>query len=371
VVRPLDAGDRELRAAASDAYPVEIARVSKRFGTFLALDDCSLSVEPGEILALLGPSGCGKTTLLNTVAGFEHPDQGEVRLGGASISGLPPHLRGVGMVFQNYALFPHLTAFGNISYGLRVLNLGGAETERRVRDILGLMKLEGLAERYPHELSGGQRQRVAVARALVTRPRVLLMDEAFSALDRNLREAMQLELSLLLRRQGITTILVTHDQKEAFTVAARIAVMEAGRILQVGTAEELYKHPASAFVLDFLGASNRFQVIGIAAEGQSTRVDAESGISCRISKPMPLPADGICLHVRPEDMRLSERPTQVHNGPPATIELVTFQGSVRRVVLRLGTRQVLADVQEKAPFLGTGAKVFLDFDPAHAMVMRG
>jgi ABC-type Fe3+/spermidine/putrescine transport system ATPase subunit len=380
----MDAGNRKLRSGLAQhsnsgggsttggAYSVAISRVSKRFGDMLALDDCSLSVEPGEILALLGPSGCGKTTLLNIVAGFETADRGSLRLGGASIDGVPPHLRGVGMVFQNYALFPHLTVAGNISYGLRVLKLGRGETEARVREALRLLKLEGLDDRYPHELSGGQRQRVAVARAMVTRPRALLMDEAFSALDRNLRETMQLEFSLLLRRQGITTILVTHDQKEAFTIADRIAVMEGGRIVQVGSGEDLYHRPASKFVLDFLGASNRFQVVALSTSNLSTYVEVECGIAFRSTLAIPRASTGeLAVHVRPGDLRLSQSATEVHRVLPATVELVSFQGAARRIVLRLGSKQVIADLQDKAASPAVGAAVFLDFDPEHALLMGG
>ena len=366
----MDAGDRKL---SFDRGPcsVEIADVSKRFGHFLALDRCSLSVEPGEILALLGPSGCGKTTLLNVLAGFEYPDQGSLHLGGSSIKNLAPHLRGVGMVFQNYALFPHLTVAGNISYGLRVLKLERRAAEARILDVLRLMKLVGYAERYPHELSGGQRQRVAVARAMVTNPRVLLMDEAFSALDRNLREAMQLEFSLLLRQQGITTVLVTHDQREAFTIADRIAVMEGGRILQVGSGEELYQRPQSKFVLDFLGTNNYFRIIAILVENNTTHVEAECGISCDLQKAVAeADIEGLSLNIRPEDLRLSEQPTAVHSGPPATVEFVSFQGAARRVVLRLDSRQLIADLQNKNQTPAIGSSVYLEFSPERALLMR-
>jgi ABC-type Fe3+/spermidine/putrescine transport system ATPase subunit len=209
-----------------------------------------------------------------------------------------------------------------------------------------------------------------VARAMVTRPRVLLMDEAFSALDRNLREEMQLEFSLLLRQQRITTILVTHDQKEAFTIADRIAVMEGGQILQVGRGEDLYHRPASRFVLDFLGASNRFQVVGFSGEADTAQMEAECGIRCRPPKSMPIGAiEGICIHVRPEDLRLSPHATAVHQGPPAMVEFVSFQGSARRIVLRLGSKQVVADLQDKIAPPAIGSSVFLDFSPEHALLM--
>jgi len=358
-------------ASTGGASALEINGVSKRFGDFLALDQCSLSVKPAEVLALLGPSGCGKTSLLNVVAGFERPDQGSVAFDGVPIDQLAPNRRGVGMVFQNYALFPHLTVAGNIGYGLRILKLPSGEMDARVAEVLRLMKLDRLAERYPYEISGGQRQRVAVARAMVTHPRILLMDEAFSALDRNLREAMQLELSLLLRGQGITTILVTHDQKEAFTLADRIAVMDHGRILQVGGAEELYRRPGSRFVLDFLGASNRFKIARLSAEGDSLHLEAEPGIACCMPKP---PSGGygdlLWLHVRPEDLRLSACATAVHRDAPATVDFVTFQGSVRRTVLRQGERQIIADLPDDAPVPTIGAAVFLDFDPQRAFLLE-
>jgi ABC-type Fe3+/spermidine/putrescine transport system ATPase subunit len=365
----MDSGDRELMAAA-DAHSVEIGRVSKRFGSALALNECSLVVGPGEILALVGPSGCGKTTLLNIVAGFEQAESGSLLLDGVPISETPPQARGVGMVFQNYALFPHLTVIGNIAYGLRVMEISNKEADSRVGEMLQLMKLDGLGTRYPHELSGGQRQRVAVARALVTRPKVLLMDEAFSALDRNLREEMQLELSLLLRHRRITTILVTHDQKEAFTIADRIAVMDGGRILQVGTGEQLYNRPVDRFVLDFLGTSNRFQVLSIVDQGHEVAVEAEGGLKCLLKGPITAPSGRhVSLHIRPEDIRVSPQATSVHSGPPALVEFVSFQGAARRVVMRLGAAQIVADIQDKAFSPAVGAEVYLDFLAAHALLM--
>jgi iron(III) transport system ATP-binding protein len=233
---------------------IEVAHVSKRFGSVRAVADANLTVGRGELLALLGPSGCGKTTLLRLLAGFEMPDEGEVRLGGRTVAGSdwrPPERRNVAMVFQDYALFPHLTVAENVGFGLR-----GQRVAERVADALALLGLEGLDRRDPHELSGGQQQRVALARALTPEPEVVLLDEPWSNIDPLLRGVMRDELAAVLRRTGVTVLLVTHDREEAFSVADRIALMRAGEIVQVGTAEALYYAPASRWAAEFVGAAN-------------------------------------------------------------------------------------------------------------------
>ncbi|MBI4184607.1 MAG: ABC transporter ATP-binding protein [Proteobacteria bacterium] len=374
-MRPPSAKGAARRAAGSAwaERPVDLALrcVSKRFGGVTAVSDCLLDVHRGEILALLGPSGCGKTTLLNIVAGFEDPDAGTVELRGRALNEVPPNRRETGMVFQHYALFPHMTVRGNIAYGLSARRRPRHEINDQVDDAIALLKLDGLGERYPSELSGGQKQRVAVARALAVRPQVLLLDEAFSALDKNLREEMQIELSLLLRRLGITTILVTHDQREAFAVADRIAVMEHGRIVQVGTPSEVYLAPRSSFVLEFLGSVNLLAgMIRGRADGQVAQT--ASGISFRPQPPVEAP-DGaaVRIYVRAEDVALSRSPTAVHAAGPGTVLLVTFLGPVRRVVIDLGGQQVLAErpAGETGDF-GAGERVFVDFRPGSAHVLR-
>ncbi len=336
---------------------LEIRDVEKRFGTVAAVHRCSLDVARGEILALLGPSGCGKTTLLNLIAGFEHPDAGDIRLGGRSLLGVPANRRNMAMVFQQYALFPHMTVAENIAYGLEARKLPRAEIVARVAENTALLQLDGLQQRYPMELSGGQRQRVAVARALAIRPDLLLLDEAFSALDKNLRETMQLELSLLLHRLGITAILVTHDQREAFALADRIAVMERGRILQVGPPKDLYRRPESSFVLEFLGSTNRIAI----------RRDGDRLVGDGLDFPVPAAAEGWRdgVYLRTEDLALSDRPTAVHPGPPGEIALSVFLGNVHRYVVAVGAQSLIADRPPGETERAVGDRVFLAFDPDH------
>jgi putative spermidine/putrescine transport system ATP-binding protein len=234
---------------------VALRGLTKRYADFAALSDVSLDVRPGEFLTLLGPSGSGKTTLLMSIAGFVRPDAGAIVVGGEDIVRKAPHLRGIGMMFQNYALFPHLDVGRNIAYPLKLRGVSAAETKERVQKALALVQLDGLERRKVQELSGGQKQRVALARATVSGPRVLLMDEPLSALDKKLREQMQLELRRLHSELGMTTICVTHDQREALTLSDRVAVMRAGRIVQLGTPAELYEQPVDSFVADFVGDS--------------------------------------------------------------------------------------------------------------------
>ena len=235
---------------------IELDGVGKRYGAVTAVREVHLTIAAGEFLTLLGPSGCGKTTLLRMIAGFEAPTAGRIRLGGEDITAVPPHLRPVNQVFQGYALFPHLSVRGNVAFGLRMRGVPRAEIGRRVDEALALVALEGLGERFPHELSGGQRQRVAVARAVVCRPQVLLLDEPFSALDAKLRQSMRAELQALQRRLGMTFVLVTHDQDEALALSDRIVVLHGGAIEQVGPPREIYHRPATEFVADFVGHAN-------------------------------------------------------------------------------------------------------------------
>jgi len=237
------------------ALPVEVTRLCKSYGRAKAIDDVSLSIRPGEFVTLLGPSGSGKTTLLMTIAGFARPDSGSIRIGDSEIVRMPPHLRNIGVVFQNYALFPHMTVAGNIAYPLKLRRLPRPEVARWVAAALDLAQLPGLGERRIDEISGGQRQRVALARALVFEPRILLMDEPLSALDKHLREEMQIEIRRLHRQLGTTTIAVTHDQREAITMSDRVAILHQGRIMQFDTPRAIYERPASRFVAEFIGES--------------------------------------------------------------------------------------------------------------------
>ncbi len=274
---------------------LRILGVSKRYGALQVLHGCSVDVAKGSVLTLLGPSGCGKTTLLRTIAGFVRPDAGRVEVGGQDISHLPPNRRRVGYVFQNYALFPHLTVAGNVAYGLKVRRTGRAETAERVARALDLVALGGLGGRYPAQLSGGQQQRVAIARALVLEPDVLLLDEPFNALDASLRITMQTELRKLIARVGITSIFVTHDQAEAMALSDTVAVMRAGRVEQLGAPLDVYDRPASPYIADFMGRANLVPVRVVA--GHVLGVEAVAAA---------LPDGEATLAVRPENLRLGD-----------------------------------------------------------------
>jgi len=303
----VDSRQQSKRGAAGNAA-VQFDSVVKRFGDVVALHGVSLEIRRGEFMTLLGPSGCGKTTLLNLVAGFFSPDGGRILIDGDLVNDVPTYKREIGMMFQNYALFPHMTVAANIGYGLKMRGLPKDEIARRVKDTLALVKLTGLDDRRPRQLSGGQQQRVALARALVINPRVLLLDEPFSALDRNLRASMQVELREIQRKLGVTTIFVTHDQGEALSLSDRIAVMSEGRIRQVGTSAEVYAAPCERFVATFIGDANVLR-------SRLDRIDASQAIltlgSLQVTVPSaPLsgldPAAAIDLFLRPEQLRVAE-----------------------------------------------------------------
>jgi spermidine/putrescine transport system ATP-binding protein len=317
---------------------VEARGVSKQFGTgadaVLALDDVSLAISRNEFFTLLGPSGCGKTTLLRLIAGFDQPSRGDILLDGADVAGLPPFRRPVNTVFQSYALFPHMTVAENISFGLEMRRVGKAEAAARVAEMLRLVKMTGLERRRPAQLSGGQQQRVALARALANRPKVLLLDEPLSALDFKLRKEMQIELKKLQLETGITFIFVTHDQEEALTMSDRIAVMERGRILQVGTPTDIYEHPTRRFVADFIGDTNFLEAKVVGAEGGSARVRLPSGAE--------LPARSLNGVSAGATVTIAVRPERVSFAVPGagaplegTVETVVYFGTDTLFHLRL------------------------------------
>jgi len=296
------------RANGAADIAVELDGVTKRFGKITALDDVSLLIRRGELITLLGPSGCGKTTLLNVVAGFLMPDSGEIAVDGQRITDVPAYRREIGIMFQNYALFPHMNVAANVGYGLRMRRVAKAEIARRVADALALIKLAGLEDRKPRQLSGGQQQRVALARALVIRPKVLLLDEPFSALDRNLRASMQVELKEIQRKLGVTTIFVTHDQSEALSLSDRIAVVAEGRIRQLGTPDEIYRRPVDRFVASFVGDVN---VLHARLERIDAAVATVALGAARVLVPSrTLQGAGtgsmVDLFVRPEELRPAE-----------------------------------------------------------------
>ena len=293
----------------TDDIPLlRIEAVVKKFGGVRAVDRLSLDIRAGEFFALLGPSGCGKTTLLRMLAGFETPDQGRILLGGKDIAPVLPHQRPVNMMFQNYALFPHLSVRENIAFGLKRMGMPRGEINRRVAEMVSLVKLDGLEKRKPDQLSGGQKQRVALARSLARRPRVLLLDEPLAALDKKLRESTQLELMEVQRRLGMTFIIVTHDQEEAMTVADRIGVMDAGRLEQVATPRQLYESPRSRWVAEFIGEVNIFE--GQAQSGEAGRltVSTRDAGTIVVAQPSePIGKNIVCVAIRPEKIKLSRR----------------------------------------------------------------
>ena len=298
----------EPHSGTTSAVPdIRIDRVSKRFHEVSAVDDLSLDIERGEFFSMLGPSGCGKTTTLRMVAGFEEVTSGTIRLGEQDVTNTPPYRRDVNTVFQNYALFPHLNVFENVAFGLRRRKLSETEIKRKVGEFLDLVELPGYERRKPSQLSGGQQQRVALARALINHPRVLLLDEPLGALDLKLRKQMQLELKRIQTEVGITFVYVTHDQEEAMTMSDRIAVMRAGKIEQLGTAEELYERPATAFVAGFLGVSNLLEGRVTAADTGMLEIELAGGrrIRATVADAGTAVGDSVRAGVRPEKLRLT------------------------------------------------------------------
>jgi spermidine/putrescine ABC transporter ATP-binding subunit len=349
---------------------VEARAVSKFYGDLPALDRVSLAFPDGGFFALLGPSGSGKTTLLRAIAGFVEPDSGEITIDGTSVEHIPPHRRGIGMVFQNYALFPHMSVFDNIAFGLSVRGLPRGEIAERVRDILALIQLRGMEDRKPRQLSGGQQQRVALARALVTDPKVLLLDEPLGALDKRLRQDMQIELRQIQRQVGITTIFVTHDQEEALTLADRIAIINEGALVQVGAPGEIYERPRTRFAAGFLGDANF--IAGVAA-GPGRVGDTSFG---PLATSHDLPRDGtkVTLAVRPEKFHLLAAGAAVPDGMNAidgTIRQAVYSGSsVTYIVVASGQEfRVFQQNRETEP-LAVGEAVTLSWAPEHSVVLE-
>ena len=353
---------------AADSISVEVDGVSKRYahrvkGEIYAARDVVLNVRPGEFLTLLGPSGCGKTTTLRMIAGYEMPDAGRIRFGGQDVTGEPANQRNIGFVFQNYALFPHLSIFENVAYGLRVRNLADDEVRRRVGDVLAQVGLAGYEQQFSGQLSGGEQQRVALARAIVIRPRVLLFDEPLSNLDAKLRVQMRHEIRDLQRRLAITTVYVTHDQEEAMAVSDRIAVMNEGGVVQEGTAEDLYYRPASQFVAQFVGRVNLVAGRVAAVAGEAVTVAAlGTVIGARAARAGLAPGDPVMLVVRPEAIAIVAAGGGA-GSLQATVSTRTFLGEKIEYLLRCAgeTLQVVRYDAGPGEVIGEGTTVDVRF----------
>jgi spermidine/putrescine transport system ATP-binding protein len=317
---------------------VTIEGASKSYGTFIALNDINIDIAAGEFVTLLGPSGCGKTTTLRLIGGFETADRGRITIAGEDVTELPPYRRNVNTVFQDYALFPHMSVAENVAYGLtvRANRRPRAEREKRVAEVLELVGLSDKASRMPQQLSGGQRQRVAMARALVREPKVLLLDEPLSALDVKLREAMQVELKHLHKKLGITFLMVTHDQQEALVLSDRIAVMRGGSIAQIGSPSELYDRPATPYIADFIGAANLLPATGDGQDGERVRVRLTNGtpvVGCLISGARL--GDGAAAHVAIRPERLGFEPSEGASALQATVSALLFHGGKFQLEARI------------------------------------
>ena len=361
---------------ADEAIAVDVERVSKRFvhrvkGEVYAAHDVTLRVQPGEFLTLLGPSGCGKTTTLRMIAGFERPDAGQIRFGGQDVTHIPANRRNIGFVFQNYALFPHLSIFENVAYGLRVRGEGVESIARAVGEVLALVGLAGHEQQFPAQLSGGEQQRVALARAIVIRPRVLLFDEPLSNLDAKLRVQMRSEIRALQRRLSITTIYVTHDQEEAMAVSDRIAVMNRGSVVQEGSAEDLYHRPASQFVAQFVGRINLIAGRVLAVDRMSARIEALGReVLTDATKNNLKPGDPVQIALRPEAIDIV--PGGGAHSLVGTVVSSVFLGDKVEYLVRCGDAhlQVAHYNPGRAMPVAAGAPVNIAFADDAVVVLR-
>ncbi len=356
-------------------YQVELNSASKIYGETAAIQNVSFQILEGEFFSILGPSGSGKTTILRAIAGLIDLNGGEIFIGGRPMHGVPVYKRDTSIVFQNYALFPHMNVFSNVAFGLRMHNIRGTEVHRRVNEVLKLVWLEGMEKRRPNQLSGGQQQRVALARAIVTRPKVMLLDEPLGALDRNLRESMQVELKTLQREVGITTLLVTHDQEEALTLSDRIAIINLGRIEQVGMPTEVYESPVNRFIASFMGQTNLIPGIVKRCTERGVLVETPEGLQilARIGKGETKEGAKVFLAIRPEKIQLSSRfEPEMDNVLQGVIEHIVYKGAQTILHIRVGSRLIVA--VEKNTFsesvLSTGMIIFLQWPPENVLILR-
>lgn len=341
-------------------HTLALEQIVHRFGEMLALKDINLSIRPGEFVSLLGPSGCGKTTLLRIISGFLKPSSGQIRIDSQPVVELSPNQRGVGIVFQNYALFPHMSVWDNVAYGLRAKHVPNGKVNTKVGEMLELVQLNHLAKRYPSELSGGQQQRVAIARALAVEPKLMLLDEPFSALDKNLRLDMQIEIRRLLSEQGVTAILVTHDQEEAMSMSDRIAVMSQGEIHQFDSPSQIYDQPGTLFVSTFVGTCNLLpaKVIGRDAMGCLVQV---AGGKLLVAPPSGLQGEDLLLSIRPENLRIQTQPGT--HRLAGTVELCLPLGSMMVYEVRITPETKIKVTQPRVPGtppLEPGENIYLE-----------
>ena len=351
---------------------IKAINVVKRFGNFVALRGVSLDIKDGEFFTILGPSGCGKTTFLRSVAGFEMIDEGKIFFDDEDVTYLPPHKRNTGMVFQNYALWPHMTVYDNIAYGLKVRKVPKEEIDKRVKEALKMVHLEGMEKRTPHQLSGGQQQRVALARALVINPRVLLLDEPLSNLDAKLRLEMRAELKRLQKQLGITTIYVTHDQEEAMSISDRLAVMDIGVVKQVGTPEDIYNRPSDAFVANFIGQGTFIRGDVLEIHDDKLLIELEGGLGkvyAVPSDPTNVPKEGetVLVTIRPENFELGSRKDM--NTFEIDVYHVSFLGSKKRVQAEVNGIKFLVDVDPDAE-VSAGSRIKVWVDPRYTLAIR-
>jgi spermidine/putrescine transport system ATP-binding protein len=352
---------------------IQLDRVVKRFGRYVAVHDAHFTIGRGEFFSMLGPSGCGKTTTLRMIAGFEQPTDGRILLEGQDVSRVPPYRRNVNTVFQHYALFPHMTVYDNVAFGPRCRKLEPAEIDKRVRALLAVVRLADFADRRPAQLSGGQQQRVALARALVNYPSALLLDEPLGALDLKLRQTMQIELKRIQREVGITFIYVTHDQEEALTMSDRIAVMNDGRVEQIGPPQEIYHSPASVFVANFIGVANLLpgNVTHVGGDRVTVRVAGDGEVSLPAAADPVAPGADVTVMVRPERLRITGKDAGTV-GVPVIVRHVVFQGPVVRCILVApdGT-EIVAHVgpEQSIPNLEPGLHLRVSWDPDAARLL--
>ncbi len=355
---------------------VKLESVTKKFGTFTAVKDMNLDIRDGEFFTFLGPSGCGKTTALRMIAGFYKPDLGSIYFDEEEVNEVPPFKRNTGMVFQTYALWPHMSVFGNVAYGLTLRKVRREETKKRVDEALRLVGLEGLDKRLPSELSGGQQQRVALARALVIEPKVLLLDEPLSNLDAKLRVQTRVEITRLQKKLGITTIYVTHDQEEALSISDRIAVIDKGQVQQVDTPRSIYEKPASRFVADFIGVANFLEgrVLALDPDHKAVTLETDDGGCFQVLHGDEIPiGTRVLISVRPEALQLegTQQSTHTTNILDGRIRLASYLGDTVRYEVEIKDKVFRVDVQNPSAkdVLSEGEKVTLSFEPSGAHIL--